>query len=334
MTSFIFARAARKNAVTGCRKSPRVAAVVAVAVALVSCAQEPATTPPPSASPSPGSLVYQSGAGGEVSRQAIVLPGEPFTRPVILTPIQVSPWQGKWIDRKRPGTKENPVVQGATTGLTLGLFAMPIGSVALLFWPAAVGLVAGATLAGAVGGALQKDTQEVDDGSGFSEAPDRRAIAEATAALHPDQLLIESTAQALAARTGGALPRLPWQPPLPPEPPGRLPPLPPAEPATDGALQFAIEVLGLSATDEPELFGIFLQVRVQAFDLRSHQLRYERVFAHGPMTPIPEVPRPPAHSLDLMAMDNARLYRHQLTEIIRHVAHLIAEDPALPVARH
>ncbi len=313
----------------GRRRTP-LAALVAVAVALASCAKELPPTPPPSASPPPGSLVYQSGAGGDAARRTDVLPGGAFARPGILTPAQASPWQGKWIDRNVPETKESAVGRGATTGLSLGMSVPQLGVVALLFWPAAVGIVAGATLAGAVGGALQKDKQDVDDGSGLSDAPDRRAIAEATTALHPDQLLIESAAEALAHRMGGPLPRLPWEAPPAPEPVGEFPPLPPASPATDGALQFAIEVLGLSATDEPEIFGIFLQVRVRAFDLQSRQLRYERVIAHGPMNPIPEVPRPPAHSLDLMAMDNARLYRHQLTEIIRHVAHLIAEDPALP----
>ena len=287
--------------------------------------------PPPSASPSPGSLVYQSGAGGDPARRTDVLPGAPFARPGILTPAQEPPWQGKWVEQKPESRQEGAVARGATTGFTLGLMIPQLGNAALMFWPVAVGLVAGATLIGAVGGALQQDKQDGKDESGVSAAPDRRAIAEATAALSPERLLIESTAEAMARRTGGPLPRLPWEPSLDPESPGQLPPLPPADPATDGALQFAIEVLGLSATDEPELFGIFLQVRVRAFDLQSGQLRYERVIAHGPMNPIPDLPRPPTHSLDLMAMDNARLYRHQLTEIIRHIAHTIAEDPALPV---
>jgi len=306
------------------------AVLVAVAVALVSCARETATGPPPSASPPPGSLVYQSGAGEDATRRADVLPGEPFTRPAILTPAHAAPWQGKWIDRRQPESKGGSIAQGATTGFSLGLTLPHLGTVALLFWPVAVGIIAGATIVGAVGGAMQKDRQDAPDESGLSAAPDRRAIAAATAALHPDQLLIESAAEALAGRTGGALPQIPWDSSSL-ELPGQLSPRPSAGPAADGALQFSIEVLGLSATDEPELFGIFLQVRVRAFNLQSRQLRYERVFAHGPMNPLPEVPRPAAHSLDLMAMDNARLYRHQMTEIIRHVAQLIAEDPALPV---
>jgi hypothetical protein len=306
---------------TARRRRPWIPLLVAAAVALGGCAKD---LPPPSAAPPPGGLVYQAGAGGDVGQRAEAVPGPALERPGILTPDEDPAWQGKWVEPPGGKTQDSAVARGATTGFTLGLMVPQLAGAALMFWPVAVGIVAGATLIGAVGGALQKDRPDVDDGSGFSGDPDRRAIAEATAALRPDRLLNESVAAVLAHRTGRPVPRIPA---------GTTPApgLPPSGADADGALRLTIEVLGLAATDEPELFGLLLQVRVQAFDLRSGQLRYERVIAHGPMAPAPEIPRPPAHSLDLMAMDNARLYRHQVTEIVRHVARLIAEDPALPV---
>jgi hypothetical protein len=320
MASFIFARCVRKNGVTAYQRKPWVALLVAVAFVVAGCGKE---APPPAAAPPPGDLVYRAGAGGDAMQRAEVIPGPAFARPAILVSGGDAAWQGKWIAPSSGRTEDGAVARGATTGFTLGLMIPQLGGAALMFWPAAVGIVAGATLIGAVGGALQHDKPGADDDA-LSSNPDRRAIAEATAALRPDQLLTKSVAEVLARRTGRPLP---WSPAGPAPAPG----LPPPSTDADGVLQVTLEVLGLSTTDEPELFGLLLQVRVQAFDLQTGQLRYERVIAHGPMNPMPEIPRPPAHSLDLMAMENAQVYRHQVTEIVRHVARLIAEDPALPV---
>lgn len=288
---------------------PWLAALLAAAVPLAACARE---LPPP---PAAGDLVYRSGQGQTATAPATVVPGPRFERPAILAPVQAPAWQGQWVEREQTRSP----LHGAGTGLLLGLTASQIGPVAVLFWPAAVGLVAGAAVLGAAGG-LQPDP----DPSRFSTA-DREAIAAATLQLRPDALLQKYAAEVLAARSGRAVDRIPWEPGSPPASSG-------SAQEADGLLELAIELLGLTAIEEADVFGILLQVRARLWDAQSGALRYERVLIHGPTAPLPDLPRPPVHSLDILAMDNARAYRHQVAEIVRHVARVIAADPALPVA--
>jgi hypothetical protein len=287
------------------RRGGRLAALLAASIVLASCARE---LPPP---PAPGSLIYRSGVGEEPG-PARPVPGPRFTRPGIPVPDRPADWQGSWIERD---TTRSPL-GGAGTGLAVGFSLAPIGP-ALLFWPAAVGIVAGAAVLGAAGG-LEPDP----DPSRLAPA-DRQAVAAATIALRPDVLLREAVAEALGERTGGAVARIPQGV----ETSG------PSSPAgVDGLLDLRIELLGLSAIEEGDLFGILLRVRVRALDPRDGTLRYERLFVHGPNSPLPGLSRPPAHSFDILAMDGARAYRHQLAEILRQMAQAIAADPALPVA--
>jgi len=290
--------------VTGLRTHPPIVALAAIAFALAACAKE---LPPP---PAPGSLVYRSGMG-EGPGSADPVPGPPFLRPGVLVSDGLTDWQGSWVERD---AARSPL-GGAGVGLAAGLSIVPIGPVALLFWPAALGIVAGAAALGAAGGfGPEADPSRLD-------LPDRQAVAAATAALRPDALLQDGVAKALAERTGRPVARLPREA-------AGLPP--PAE--ADGLLDLRIELLGLSATEEANVFGLLLQVRVRALDPRDGTLRYERRFTHGPASPLPGFPRPAVHSFDLLAMDGARVYRHQLTELLGQLARAIAADPALPVA--
>jgi hypothetical protein len=285
---------------------------MAVAVALAACAKE---APP---SPVPGSMIFQSGSGGASAAPALRA-GAPFSKPGILTPAQAASWEGKWVDKQ---AEKSGVAGGAGSGLLAGMaLAQPV---ALIFWPAAVGVLAGAAVAGAIGGSMksESDPSKID--------PDRLAIARATQGLRPDALLRRTTADALAARLGRAVPQIPGGEGSE----GRA--VEPREaaasvPEVDGVLDLTIETLGLSASEETEAFGVLVQVRVRALDARSGELRYERVFAHGPTNPIPGLIRPSSHSLDILAMDGARLYRLQVEEIIDRLARHIAADPALPV---
>jgi hypothetical protein len=289
------------------RRRGRLAALLAVSVALASCARE---LPPP---PPPGSLIYRSGVG-EAPGSTSPVPGPLFLRPGILVPDPPTAWQGNWIERD---TTRSPLA-GAGTGLAVGVSLAQIGPVALLFWPAAVGIVAGAAVLGAAGGGLGPDL----DPSRLAD-PDRQAVAAATATLRPDALLREAVAEAVAERTGRTVMRIPWDV----ETSG-----PSTAAGADGLLDLRIELLGLSAIEEADVFGILLRVRIRALDPRDGTLRYERLLTHGPTSPLPGLSRPPVHSFDILAMDGARAYRHQLAEILRQVAQAIAADPALPVA--
>ncbi|MBI4536413.1 MAG: hypothetical protein HY712_00475 [candidate division NC10 bacterium] len=289
-------------------------ALVAASLALASCAHEAA---PPLA---PGSPIYETGAGRAATTEPVII-GPLFNRPAILEPVGEPAWQETWVEKKA----ERSPLGGAAVGFLAGTTLAQIGPVAILFWPAAVGIVAGSTVLGAAGGMYESpETASRPD-------PDRQAIAEATRAARPDRMLREAAAEALARRVGTTLPRVPRDAAREAAAAEEASTAHPPSPQPDGVLEFAIEALGLSTTEETDLFGLFLRVRVLAREAKTGALRYRRVVSHGPIHPVPDLPRVPAHSLDLLAMDGAGVYRHQLGEIVRQVARLIAEDPALPI---
>jgi len=45
------------------------------------------------------------------------------------------------------------------------------------------------------------------------------------------------------------------------------------------------------------------------------------------------LPAPRAHLFEFLALDQARVFRYELREILTRIATLLAEDPALPLGR-
>jgi hypothetical protein len=44
-------------------------------------------------------------------------------------------------------------------------------------------------------------------------------------------------------------------------------------------------------------------------------------------------PAPTTYTLDFLALDQGRVFRHEMQETIGRMARILAEDPALPVGR-
>ncbi|OGB91780.1 MAG: hypothetical protein A2Z31_07340 [candidate division NC10 bacterium RBG_16_65_8] len=100
----------------------------------------------------------------------------------------------------------------------------------------------------------------------------------------------------------------------------------------DGVLDFTIVAIGLAAGEERDTFGVFVQVRVRAFDARDGQLRYERVLSYGPGQTVEGLPRSDVHTVEFLAADRGRVYRQVASDAIRRLARVLAEDPTLPLA--
>jgi len=269
-----------------------------------------------------GNVTFRSGSAGGENRTRVV-EGPALRRPGMLVPVYAPTWQSAWVDQRT----EHPLVQGATAGMLTGLAIVQVAPVALMFWPAAAGIVVGATAMGMVGGAQPEPPNPLMPPS------DRHIIAEATVGLRPDRLFREAMARVVAERTGGALPVVDWQQTIGPDTVGIDPLAEARARGLDGVFEFTLEGIGLALSDEPEMFGVFAQVRVRAFDVHDGGVRYERVLSYGPGQPVDGLPRPDIHTVEMLAINDGLVYRHIAQEALRRMARLLAQDAALPLSR-
>ncbi len=286
-----------------------------VAALLAGCATE-------TAGPKEGQIVLQAGTALSGSSGTPVVPGDAIQRPAVLVPGVDPAWQAGWIevDKKRPGSA------GAYSGLMTGLMIVQSVPFFVGFWPAAVGVVVGTTAMGAMGAQLDSTT------FGKMTADDHATILQAVADLRLDHLLRESTAAALAARTGRPPLSVLWYPTWGPDTPGTDPLAEARRQGADGVLNVSLEAFGLALGDEADTFGVFVRVRAQLVE-PAGGIRYDRILEHGPGRPLRGLPRPAAFTLEFLAVDRARVFRHEMQDVIARMARVVAEDPGLPLAR-
>jgi hypothetical protein len=252
----------------------------------------------------------------------VIVPGREIRRLAVLVPGVDPAWRVGWLEAK----KKTQGAGGAYSGLLTGLFLVQSVPFLIGFWPAAVGVLAGTTAMGAFGAQFEPQT--------FVKmaADDRGTIVQAATDLNPDRLLRESTAAALAARTGRPPLSLLWHPTSGPDTPGTDPLADARGQGADAVLNVSLEAFGLAMGEDTETFGVFVRVRAQLVESAGGGLRYERVLEYGPGRPLTGMPRPATYSLEFLALDQARVFRHEMREAIGRVARIVAADPALPLA--
>lgn len=268
-----------------------------------------------------GTVAFRSG-GAESESQRYVVPGPPFRRPAVLVPAHTQAWHAEWVEEDQ----QHPLLRGATGGMTTGIGFLLITPMAATFWPAAVGIMVGSTAMGMLG------ISQVENADMRMSPPDRAVIAEATKNLQPDRLFRETMAQALDKRTGDPLPTVTWQQTLGADTAGTDPLIEARARGLDGLLDFTIDALGLAAGEERDTFGVLVQVRVRALDVKSGQLHYERVLSYGPGQIVEGLPRSEFHTVEFLAADKGRVFRQVASDTLRRVARLLSEDPQLPLA--
>jgi hypothetical protein len=293
-----------------------VLALALVAALLASCASTETGVP------KEGQVILQAGAAPSGSPSAVIVPGREIRRLAVLVPGVDPAWRVGWLEAK----KKTQGAGGAYSGLLTGLFLVQSVPFLIGFWPAAVGVLAGTTAMGAFGAQFEPQT--------FVKmaADDRGTIVQAATDLNPDRLLRESTAAALAARTGRPPLSLLWHPTSGPDTPGTDPLADARGQGADGVLNVSLEAFGLAMGEDTEMFGVFVRVRAQLVESAGGGLRYERVLEYGPGRPLTGMPRPATYSLEFLALDQARVFRHEMREAIGRVARIVAADPALPLA--
>lgn len=273
--------------------------------------------------PQEGRVIFQAGDAGSPPPDALVVPGPAIQHLGVLIPASDPPWQALWLDTDK--NEKKMTARGAFSGFLFGLGVVSSMPISLVAWPVAAGVVAGTTAMGLLG-------EEMDTSARSRvEIGDREALREAAATLHPDHLLRESLAAALVGRIGRPPFPVAWQRPQGPDTPGADPMAEARKAGADGVLDLTVEAFGLAMGEDSESYGVFVRVRAQVIEVESGRLRYERVLQHGPGRPMAGVPRPAAYSLEFLALDKARVFRHEMREVLVRMAAILAKDPALPL---
>jgi hypothetical protein len=268
-----------------------------------------------------GSVAFRAGSGAGAREAPPILPGAVFWRAAVLAPATDPVWESAWVVQDA----EHQAVRGATDGMLAGIgILLGVAPAALLFWPAAVGVVAGAAALGAAGA--------LDGGEEARRRiapPDRAAIAEATRVLHPDRLARDAFAQALGERLGRRLPTVSAETPEGGE--GSV--LAEARSrGCDGVLTMSLDAIGLAAGADRETFGVFVQMRLRGMDAGDGRVRYERVLSYGPGQAVEGLPVAETYTLEMLAIDGGLVFRHVAAQSLRRMARLLASDPGLPLA--
>ena len=287
------------------------------ALLLVGCATTP-ETPPPSQE---GRPIFQAGGAASSSPDVVVVPGPAIQQVAFLIPTPDTAWQAEWLEPDKKGI----TAKGALSGLMAGLSFVQMVPASLIAWPVAAGVIAGSVALGLLGEDMEPGkVAKLDVG-------DREALREAAATLQPDRLLRQSVAAELAVRTGRPPLSVPWQPTQGPDTPGTDPLSDAQKAGADGVLDLTVEAFGLAMGEDSNSYGVFVRVRAQLIEAGSGRLRYERVLQHGPGRPMAGMPKPAAYTLEFLALDQARVFRHEMREVITRMAAILAKDPALPL---
>ncbi len=268
-----------------------------------------------------GQVVFQAGAVPPGSPSGEVITGPHLRRLGVLVPAVDPAWQAAWSEPDQKNSRGG----GGTAGFVTGLAIVQSVPIFLLAWPAAVGVVTGMTAAGLLG--EQMDSRSPD----HLVVGDRAVLLEAAVDLRPDRLLREAAAEALAARIGRPPPPIPWYGTRGPDTPGSDPLARARAEGIDGLLDVAVEAFGLAVGDEADTFGPFVRVRARVVETASGALRYEQVLEHGPGRPLTGLPRPAAYTTPFLALDEGRVFRQEVGEVLTRMARVLAEDPALPI---
>jgi len=273
--------------------------------------------------PKEGRVVLQAGAAPPGSSSVVIVPGERVRRLALLVPGGDPAWQAGWVevDKKKGGP------EGAYSGLMTGLMIVQSVPYLIGFWPAAVGVVVGTTAMGAFGAQFDSTT------SSRLTAADRATIVQALTDLKPDQLLRQSAAADLAARMGSPPLSVLWYPTWGPDTPGTDPLAEARGQGADGVLNVSLEAFGLAMGEEADTFGVFVRVRAQLADSAGGEIRYDRVLEQGPGRPLAGFPKPATYTLDFLSIDQGRVFRYEMQNVIVRMARILAEDPELPLAR-
>ncbi len=97
----------------------------------------------------------------------------------------------------------------------------------------------------------------------------------------------------------------------------------------DAVADLRVVAFGLAGGDMAFSLGVFAGVRARVFRAADGLLIYDKVIAQNQDVPLPDAPPPGSYTMELMAMDDGRVFRHEIAQALKAIAHTIATDPDL-----
>lgn len=100
----------------------------------------------------------------------------------------------------------------------------------------------------------------------------------------------------------------------------------------DAVADLRIVAFGLAGGEFAFSMGVFAGVRARVFRASDGVLIYDKVIAQSPAVPLPGAPVPGSYTMELFAMDDGRVFRHEVGQALRGIALALATDPDLHLA--
>jgi hypothetical protein len=100
----------------------------------------------------------------------------------------------------------------------------------------------------------------------------------------------------------------------------------------DAVADLRVVAFGLAGGEISFSLAVFAGVRARVFRASDGALIYDKLVAQSPDVPLPEVPPPASYTLEMQAMDEGRVFRHEVGQALDGIARAIAADPDLRLA--
>lgn len=273
---------------------------------------------------SEGEVVLRAAPGGASAR-----PAEPLktTAPIHTLAVLAGGDEAPYLPNWSPRTAFDDATgrEGMGVGFLSGLNFLSMLPLFVATPPVVGGLIGLATAVGGIAGAAQS-------GQGhWKPTADHMAMEAALGRIRPQTEVRERFREEVERVTRG-------QAPLVARPAGDSK----NEPAdyaalakgagADGVADLRVVAFGLAGGEMAFSVGVFAGVRARVFRASDGVLIYDKVIAQSPDASLQDAPPPGSYTLDLMAMDDGRVFRHEVGQALKAIAHAIAADPDLRLA--
>jgi len=250
-------------------------------------------------------------------------PSEPIRRLAVLAVAEEQPYRPRW--NPRSAFKDQTALEGMGAGFFAGLNLVSMLPL-FLATPAVIGGVMGvATAMGGIAGATQA-------GKGSWKPPaDHQGLETALARMRPEAEVQERLREAVQRITGAPAPAVTRPAGQPKDQPPDYGALARAAGA-DAVVDLRLVAFGLAGGELSFSLAVFAGVRARVFRASDGALIYDKLVAQSPDVPLPEVPPPGSYTLELQAMDDGRVFRHEVRQALDGIARAIAADPDLRLA--
>jgi hypothetical protein len=100
----------------------------------------------------------------------------------------------------------------------------------------------------------------------------------------------------------------------------------------DAVADLRVVAFGVAGGEMPFSLAVFASVQARVFRGSDGVLIYDKLIAQSSGAPLPDATPPASYTMELLAMDDGRVFRHEVDQALSAIAHAIATDPDLRLA--